>query len=247
VVAVPSFRIYQLDFSMLPSEPGPLHDKRVRQALNHAVDKQSISDNLFDGRARLLNGQLLRPEQVGYDPSLKDYPFDPAKAKALLAEAGYPNGFEIQFKFPSGRYAQDREVAEAIAGMLSDVGVKCTMVSLEAGEFLTQLDAKKLGPMCFVGTAPADDPDAMMAQYRSTWRYSYVQSPELDALIDAGAKEVDPAKRAPIYQQASKLMFDEAFILFLYQGTDLYGANKRVRGFNPRGDQRYLVDGLDLA
>ena len=87
----------------------------------------------------------------------------------------------------------------------------------------------------------------MMAQYRSTWRYSYVQSPELDALIDEGAKEVDPAKRAPIYQQASRLMNEEAFLVFLYQGTDLYGANKRVRGFTPRGDQRYLLDGIDLA
>jgi peptide/nickel transport system substrate-binding protein len=247
VLAVPSFRIYQLLFSTLASEPGPLHDKRVRQALNYAVDKQSIADNLFDGRARLLNGQLLRREQLGYDPSLTDFAFDPAKAKALLREAGFPNGFEIQFKFPSGRYAQDREVAEAIGGMLADVGVKCRMVALEAGEFLNQLNAKQLGPLAMIGSAPADDPDAMMAQYRSTWRYAYIADPALDALIDEGAKEVDSAKRAVIYQKASQLMHDEAYVLFLYQGTDLYGFNKRVSGFDPRGDQRFHLDGMDLA
>jgi len=164
-----------------------------------------------------------------------------------LREAGYPDGFEIQFKFPSGRYAQDREVAEAIGGMLADVGVKCRMVALEAGEFLNQLNAKQLGPLAMIGSAPADDPDAMMAQYRSTWRYAYIADPALDALIDDGAKEVDPAKRAAIYQKASQLMHDEAYVLFLYQGTDLYGFNKRVSGFNPRGDQRFHVDGMDLA
>ncbi len=247
VLAVPSFRIYQLVFSVLPGEIGPLQDKRVRQALNYAVDKKSIVDNLFDSRARMLNGQLLRREQLGFDPSLTDYPFDPAKAKALLKEAGYPDGFEIQFKFPSGRYAQDREVAEAISGMLADIGVKCRMVSLEAGEFLNQLNAKKLGPMALVGSAPADDPDAMMAQYRSTWRYAYIQDAALDQLIDAGASEVDPAKRGAIYQKASQLLHDEAYMLFLYQGADLYAFNKRVTGFNPRGDQRFLVAGMDLA
>ena len=247
VLAVPSFRIYQLLFSVLPGETGPLQDKRVRQALNYAVDKKSIVDNLFDGRARLLNGQLLRREQLGYNPALTDYAFDPAKAKALLKDAGYADGFEIQFKFPSGRYAQDREVAEAISGMLADVGVKCRMVSLEAGEFLNQLNAKKLGPMALTGSAPADDPDAMMAQYRSTWRYSYIQNAALDELIDAGAREVDPAKRGAIYQKASQLMNDEAYVLFLYQGSDLYGFSKRVTGFDPRGDQRFLIGGIDLT
>ena len=247
VLAVPSFRIYQLLFSVLPNETGPLQDRRVRQALNYAVDKKSIVDNLFDSRARLLNGQLLRREQLGYDPSLTDYAYDPEKAKALLRDAGYPDGFDIQFKFPSGRYAQDREVAEAIGGMLAEIGVKCRMVALEAGAFLNELNAKKLGPMALVGSAPADDPDAMMAQYRSTWRYAYIQDAALDELIDAGAREVDPAKRGAIYQKASRLLHDEAFMLFLYQGNDLYGFNKRVRGFDPRGDQRFLVGGIDLA
>ncbi|WP_226575298.1 ABC transporter substrate-binding protein [Acuticoccus sediminis] len=247
IIAVPSFRIYMLTLSMLPEEDTPLHDKRVRQALNYAVDKQAIVDALFAGEAKVLNGQLLRPAQVGYNPDLSDYPYDPEKAKALLAEAGYADGFEIQFKFPSGRYAQDREVAEAVSGMLSEVGVTTNMVALEAGEFLAQLDAKKLGPLAMLGTAPADDPDAMFAQFRSDWRYSYTQSPELDALIDAGASEIDPEKRGETYAKLSQLMFDEAFVLYLYQGADFYGTSQQVKGFAPRGDQRYLLAGIDLA
>lgn len=244
LVSTPSFRIFTVDLSNLPEHPGPLQDKRVRQAMNYAIDKQGLIDGLFEGQGRLLSGQVLRKEQPGFDPAVKDYPYDPKKARALLAEAGFPNGLDIAFKFPVGRYAQDKEVAEAIAGMLADVGVRAKMVSLEAGEFLRQLSARELQPMGYVGLAPADDPDPQMAQYRSNWRYSYVSNKTLDGLIDAGAREMDPAKRAQIYQQAGRLMNDEASVIFLFQAVDLYGVNKRVKGFVPRGDQRWVLQGV---
>ena len=158
LVPVPSYRIYQVGLSSLAEHESPLQDKRVRQALNYAIDKEAIVNSLFFGKAKMLKGQVLREAQLGFNPELDDYPYDPEKAKAMLAEAGYPDGFEIPFKFPSGRYAQDREVSEAIAGMLSQVGVKTNMISLEPGEFLRQLRAKELAPMYFVGLAPQDDP-----------------------------------------------------------------------------------------
>ena len=120
LASVPSFRIYTVSLSSLSVHRSPLHDRRVRQALNYAVDKDSLIRNVLFGRARALNGQLLRREQLGFNPALKDYPYDPARAKALLTEAGFPSGFEIEFKFPSGRYAQDREVSEAVAGVGTD-------------------------------------------------------------------------------------------------------------------------------
>lgn len=246
VIETPSYRIFQLIQSSLQEHPSPLHDKRVRQALNYAVDKNAIVDSLFSGRAFLLNGQLLRKEQVGFDPSLKDYPYDPAKAKALLAEAGHPNGFEITFKFPSGRYAQDREVSEAVAGMLAQVGVRTRMTSLEPGEFLRQLRARELQPLAYLGLAPLPDPDFQVAQYRSTWRYSYVRNAKLDELIDAGAREVDLEKRAEIYRQAMRLMHDEAPVVFLFGGYDFYGISRKLEGFVPRGDQRFFLHNVTL-
>jgi len=247
LLAVPSFRIFTMALSNLPAHKSPLHDRRVRQALNYAIDKQAIIDSLFRGQARPLRGQLLREGQIGFDPEIKDYPFDPAKAKALLAEAGFPKGFEITFKFPTGRYSQDREVAEAISGMLADVGVRAQMTSLEPGEFLRQFSARELQPMGFVGLAPADDPDLQMSQYRSDWRYSYVANPELDTLIDAGARETDREKRGDIYRKASRILHDEASVLFLYQANDLYGVAARVKGFVPRGDQRWTIYGMSMA
>lgn len=246
VMSIPSYRIFTVSLSNLPGQESPLHDVRVRQAINYAVDKEGIIKGLFQGQARSLNGQLLRKEQVGFNPEIGDYPYDPEKAKALLAEAGYPDGFDITFKFPTGRYAQDREVAEAVAGMLGAVGVRTQMVSLEPGEFLRQLSGRELQPMGYVGLAPADDPDLQLSQYRSDWRYSYVNNPELDALIDAGGSELDRAKRDEIYRKTMRIIHDQAHVLFLYQGVDLYGVSERVDGFAPRGDQRWVIYGMSL-
>lgn len=246
LISVPSYRIFSIALSNLPGQESPMHDKRVRQAVNYAVDKQGIIDGLFQGKAQPLHGQLLREPQIGFNPNIKDYPYDPEKARMLLAEAGYPDGFDIIFKFPIGRYAQDKEVAEAVAGMLAEVNVRAQMVSLEPGEFLRQLSGRELQPMGYVGLAPADDPDIQLSQYRSDWRYSYANNPELDALIDAGAMEMDREKRAETYSKAMELMHDEAHVLFLYQAVDLYGASKRLKGFNPRGDQRWVIHGMTL-
>jgi peptide/nickel transport system substrate-binding protein len=246
IVQTPSYRIFQLILSSLEEHKSPLLDKRVRQAVNYAIDKKAIIDSLFGGRAFALNGQLLRKEQLGFDPSLKDYPYDPARAKALLTEAGHPNGFEITFKFPSGRYAQDREVSEAIAGMLAKAGIRTKMVSLEPGEFLRQLRARELQPMAFLGLAPLGDPDFQVAQYRSTWRYAYIRNAELDSLVDQGAREMDTEKRAAIYRKAMQLMHEEAPVAFLYGGYDFYGINKKLEGFVARGDGRFFFYGLTL-
>jgi peptide/nickel transport system substrate-binding protein len=241
VVETPSYRIFQLILSSLEEHPSPLHDKRVRQAVNYAIDKKSIIDNLFQGRAFALNGQLLRRTQLGFDPTLQDYPHDVAKARSLLAEAGHPNGIEITFKFPSGRYAQDREVSEAIAGMLGRAGIRTRMVSLEPGEFLRQLRNRELQPMAYLGLAPLDDPDFQMAQYRSSWRYAYIRNAEIDRLVDAGAREVDVEKRGAIYRELGRLMRDEAPVAFLFGGYDFYGVSKKLEGFVPRGDQRFFL------
>jgi len=246
IVQTPSYRIFQLILSSIEEHKSPLLDKRVRQAVNYAIDKKAIIDSLFSGRAFALNGQLLRKEQLGFDPSLKDYAFDPVKAKALLTEAGHPNGFEVTFKFPSGRYAQDREVSEAIAGMLAKSSIRTKMVSLEPGEFLRQLRARELQPMAFIGLAPLGDPDFQVAQYRSTWRYAYIRNAELDSLIDQGAKEMDKEKRTAIYRKVMQLMHEEAPVAFLYGGFDFYGINKKLEGFAARGDGRFFLPGLTL-
>ena len=246
LIGVDSYRVFQVVQSSLETHPGPIQDKRVRQALNYAIDKKLIIDNLFFGKGGMLHGQILRKNQLGFDPAIDDYPYDPAKAKALLAEAGFPNGFEVGFKCPSNRYPNDRELCEAIAGMLDKVGVKTKITSLESGEFLRQFIARELAPLGLIGLGVPDDPGFAVAAYRSDYRYSYIKNAELDALIDAGARETDRAKRDAIYKKAMRIMHDEAPIIFLFAGVEFYGTTNKLENFKPSGDQRFYFYNTSL-
>lgn len=247
LVTVPSYRIYQIGLASQEQHVSPLQNVLVRQALNYAVDSQAIIDALFFGRAVPLHGQVLRQPQLGFNTDLDDYGYDPERARAMLAEAGYPDGFDITFKCPSGRYAQDREVCEAVAGMLADVGIRAELILLEPGEFLRQLRTMELAPMYFVGLAPQDDPGFQASQYLSDWRYSPIANADMDALINAGAIEADPAARAQIYRDLMALMHEQAPIIFLYGGVDIYGTDSRVTGFQPSGDGRMYFYNVAFA
>ena len=246
LVPVPSYRIYQIGLASQDEHVSPLQDVRVRQALNYAVDSQAIIDALFFGRAIPLHGQVLREPQPGFNTDLEGYGYDPERALEMLAEAGYPDGFDITFKCPSGRYAQDREVCEAVAGMLADVGVRAELILLEPGEFLRQLRTMELAPMYFVGLAPQDDPGFQASQYLSDWRYSPIANEEMDELILAGATEAGPEARAEIYRNLMALMHEQAPIIFLYGGVDIYGTDARLTGFQPRGDGRMFFYNVAL-
>ncbi len=104
----------------------PFDDPKVRQALNHAVNVDEIIQFVLGGAATRL-ASATKPGMLGHDPDLKPYPYDPAKAKQLLAEAGFPNGFEATLDAPNGRYLNDKAVAEAIVGQLNKVGLNITL------------------------------------------------------------------------------------------------------------------------
>lgn len=233
-------RVFQLTLSSLPEHETPIQNKLVRQALNYAIDKQTIIDALYYGKAKLLNGQVVLPSQPGYDPDMRDYPYDPEKAKELLAEAGYADGFEIEFRCPANRYPQGQETCEAISGMLSKVGITTSITLLESGEFIRQLISREYAPMGILGLGIPDDPSFGLAVYRSDWRYSYYQNPELDKLIDASASLTDPDARAKAIRDASQLIFDEAVIVFLFGSREFYGHSNRLKNFATNTAQRYF-------
>lgn len=246
VLSVDSYAIYTVIMSALEEHDAPFRDVRVRQAMQYAVDKDAIRQHILFDRVVPLNGQVLRRTQLGYNPDLADYPYDPAKARELLAEAGYPNGFDTHFKFPVGRYAQGQEVVEAVVGMLADVGVNATIEAIEPGEYLRQLRAREFTALALSGSAPPDDPHFFLSQYHSTWRYSYIRNDELDALIDAGKMELDVEKRGQIYREAMVLMRELSPSIYLYGGVDFFAVSNRVKNFAARGDGRYFFYGVSL-
>jgi peptide/nickel transport system substrate-binding protein len=247
VLAVDSYSIFTVIMSALEEHDSPFKDVRVRKAMQFAIDKDAIREHILFDKVVPLNGQVLRKTQLGYNPALSDYPYDPAKARQLLAEAGFPNGFETEFKFPVGRYAQGQEVVEAIVGMLADVGVKAKIVAIEPGEYLRQLRAREFTALALSGSAPPDDPHFFLSQYHSTWRYAYMRNAELDKLIDAGKMELNPDKRAEIYREAVALMYELSPSIYLYGGVDFFAVSDRVKNFAARGDGRFFFYGVSLT
>lgn len=125
-----------------------LKDKRVRQAMNYAVDKDNITENILSDYTAAYSSYV---NPANNNPELEPYPYDPEKAKALLAEAGYPDGFKLTIMSPSSRYGLDKEITQQLAADLGDVGIETNVQYLELGVFLERNDAKKLTDLVWIG------------------------------------------------------------------------------------------------
>jgi peptide/nickel transport system substrate-binding protein len=217
---------------------GPIANKKVRQALNHAVDKQAIIQHTLEGLGRPAKGQTVPPEAFGHHPSLTDYPFDPAAARRLLAEAGYPNGFSMTIASGDGRYLLDKEVAQAIAGQLNQVGVNAKVNLFEWGVYVQHLGKKTLGDGFFIGWYALPVPDAAqaLAWYTSDNLYAYWKNPDFDQIFVTLSTSLVEADRLKAAHRAIEIMREEAPMIFLYQAMGLYGASKRITGWNARLD-----------
>ena len=123
----------------------PVKNVKVRQAISHAIDWDTIVKDLLRGHARR-RPVPLDPGDLGMNGAIKGYPYDPAKAKQLLAEAGFPSGFSFTMPTSNGRYMEDRAVSEAIAAYLGKVGIKATVQPTEWGVYLKMLAEKRTGP-----------------------------------------------------------------------------------------------------
>ena len=215
----------------------PLQNKKVRQALQYGIDVDAIIRTVLKGRARRLEGQPLTNEYFGYQQDLKAYPYDPERTKKLLAEARFPNGFEATFKYPHGRYAQDKEVSEAIAAQLLKVGVRTRQVVLEPGEFLTQLSALGLRDIFFAGSLPPPDAHYFYTQFMCDFRYAYWCRPDFDALVRKAVTTPDDKDRNKVYREIALLLQDDPTGVSLYAPHDLYATSKNVAGWRPYKDQ----------
>jgi peptide/nickel transport system substrate-binding protein len=227
------------DFTMMvvfnTLEPGPLQNKAVRQALNYAVDVDSIIKNVMGGFPQRIAVSLAK-EAFGYPKSVQPYTYDPVKAKQMLTDAGYPNGFKIPFLSRSGRYLKDREVVEAVAGYLNKVGVQTDLQFVEPGVWSEISNKKGRSGLSYPGWS---GPDAELVYYNILFTgqlQSYYSNKELDALITAGRTTLDQAARTAAYDKAGQLIKDEAPHIALFQIPLLYARSQKL-AWTARGDE----------
>jgi peptide/nickel transport system substrate-binding protein len=222
---------------------GPVADKRVRKAIAHAIDIDTIIKKVAYGYGTKLS--LPYPATYfGYDPELKPYPYDPREAKRLLAEAGYPNGFDFILNSPSGRWGEDRETAEAVAGYLRKVGIRASVRFLEGGTFMTKWFAHDMYPayLARFGDVTWDAGSALFRVLRSGSLFSNFHHPQIDALIDEGRSTTNRQKRLKIYSEVAKLIKEEVPYAFTYQFYYLYGINERVNWEGRPDEQMFIFD-----
>ena len=204
----------------------PFNDVRVRQAVNHAVNRELMNKALFDGKAILCAGAI-SPRTFGHDPSLKPYAYDPEKAKKLLAEAGYEKGFEARLTY--GTYmSQIQEQAEAIGADLAKVGIKVKLEPLERAVMWENYKGKKL-QMYIYWWDDAPEPDRYVySLFHSKSRDYYFKNPKVDELLDKGRTLLDREKRAQVYQEVDRILYNEAPWLYLYVVPEVFGVANNV-------------------
>jgi peptide/nickel transport system substrate-binding protein len=227
----------------------PIANKLVRQALNYAVDKDAIVRDILGGTTTTLKGQIIGSDCFGYNASLAAYPYDPAKAKQLLAQAGYPNGFTIDFDSNNEQFTKGQEVAENIVSQLGQVGVNVQLHMLEwnlyLGKLLTTLDSS---PLSFGGWdyAPNMDANLPLQLFLTSSPDKFYSNPQVDDLFAQETAEFDRSKRQQILGNIMSVMYDDPPELFLYQEPLLYGVSPRVMGFVPTPDGKARLNGISL-
>jgi peptide/nickel transport system substrate-binding protein len=220
----------------------PFNDIRVRQAMNYAVDKKALIEAVMGGYG-IENASVCTQTLFGAAPE-KAFEYDPDKARKLLADAGLANGFSVDMLGPVGRYTNDKEVQDAIVGMLADVGVKVNQVQPEWAEFLKEWSDQKY-PMFFIGTGnQVMDCDQHLGYRIDGARFGkYYRSDKIDALIQQELQEYDTEKRKAELKQVQDIVHDDAAWLFLFDLVDIFGMTDRV-DWKPRADE--MVWGYEI-
>ena len=226
----------------------PLKDRRVRQALSEAIDRKAIVDKVMEGAAQPAGDFLPRPA-FGTRKDAQPDRYDPAGARRLLAEAGYPKGFSITLGTPNGRYANDTQIAQAVAASWSRVGVKTEVEASEPTAFVKNRDEFRYSaylagwnaetgelsnPLRALVATPSRE-KGMGGNNRG--RYS---NPAMDAKLDEALRTVDDRKREMLLQEASRLVINDYGILPLQFEMSLWALRKGL-AYTARADQATLA------
>jgi peptide/nickel transport system substrate-binding protein len=215
----------------------PFTDKRVRQALNHAVNKEAIARDILKGTGIPAIGPLL-PGTWGFEPAVRRYAYDAAAARRLLTEAGYPNGFEVDFWVPDSGSGMQAPVdmATVIQANLAAVGVKAALKTFEWGAYLGKIRSDAPAMFALSWFLKSEDPDLSMyplfySKNSPLPNRSNYNNPEVDQLLVQARQVSDRAKRAELYRRAQRMIVDDAPWIFVDHEVQVIATRANLKGF----------------
>lgn len=226
---------------------GVTADERVRHAMNLAVDKDAMADDLFEGYAQVAQCQIMSPQIFGHDDALEPYPYDPDRARELIAEAG-AEGATVEIIGTAGRWLKDRETIEVVAQFLSEVGLRPEPQIFEFDEYLNRLFGEVRPDTVYVASSnELLDADRQLSSYYALEGVGTSNDDaELDALVVEARSETDVAAREDLYHQAAERACDGAYFLFLFSIEDIYGMSERLE-WQPRVDAKLFVKEMSVT
>lgn len=255
VAESPSANLIYMSFDQqLEPSPGisgtdgrnPFKDVRVRRAVSMAINREAIVSRVLYGQGRPAS-QMAAPSMLGFDPSIPEERFDPEGARRLLAEAGYPNGFQLTLHTPAARYQYDVEAAQAMAQMLTRVGIRTTVETVPPAVYFTNATNQRYS--FFLAGVGANMGEALMllralghtrTQSMGTLNRGRYSNPELDRLIVEGLRTMDDARREAVAREAMRIFTADRGVLAIHQEMTLW-AMKPGLSYAGRADQMLLV------
>jgi peptide/nickel transport system substrate-binding protein len=230
-----------------PLSKNPLKDVRVRDAISKAINRDAIVDKVMLGLAEPAN-QLIGKGWYSYNSEIKDEPYDPERAKELLSEAGYPDGFGLTIHAPNDRYVNDEKIAQAVAQMLARIGLKMKVETMPKSVYFGRLNKREFS-LAMIGWDNALTGSSMMslsaafhtydkAQGYGTWNGGGYSNPEFDKAIEQASITFDLKEHEALLKKAMKILMDDQGAIPLHSQYTIFGAIDGV-DYSPRVDEHF--------
>lgn len=229
--SAPSLRLI---YAAMNTTHGPLRDVRVRRAINYAIDTRVILRRLMGGRGTVANG-VIPPSLVGFDSSRAPFPYDPARARALIAEAGYPNGVDVELW--SGQSEQFPRIAQTIQAYLARANIRVKLVQRDASSMREA--ARKGNTDIALKDWYADYPDAENFLYPLLHsanagvggNVSFYHNATFDSVVSVSRREQNPVLRARMYREADSIAFGDAPMIYLFFYKEVDAVQPWIKGY----------------
>jgi len=222
----------------------PLQDRRVREALSIAINRPAIVSRVMEGAA-VAAGQFMPEGAYGYDPSIPVPSYDPARAKALLAEAGYPKGFTITLRGPNDRYVNDEQIQQVVAQMWSRIGVKTSVDAQPMATMIGRLSRFDASAYLLGWSNSTGEPSTSLravlgsrgAPGRGLANYGRYSNPKVDEITDRGLTTFDDEAREKLLQEAMRVAMEDVAVIPLHTQKSVWGLRRGLT-YTPRVDEQ---------